>query len=364
MQARRRLAIAIIGGLAAASLAACGSDDAPENSGAAASSGGRVSEDSFRQSLNCDANLTPDQVLAFKVPKADRRYKVTLMEVSLAGYYYQGLAYGATKAAREAGVDLEIVAGRGYTTPEQQLKQMDNVIARKPDAILFAASDPRGSVPAVAAAKRAGIPVLNMSAEVESKDPFAFVLQDEYEMGRRGADQLARAVPEGGKGIVMGGPANALWSRKRVAGFTDRLKEKHPNLEVAETTNQLVDPAEGAKDFANAIQANPDAKWVYSTFVFQLPPDAIPDQYRELPYVTTGFEPIVIDALEDKTIDATLGVYNTAFGYIPLGRAVEHLNGDSPPRLTCLQPPDFTRDAIGTPLAKNELYPAGFKPQQ
>jgi ribose transport system substrate-binding protein len=348
-----------------ATLAACGSDGSEDGDATNASAGagaGRTEQATYRQRLDCDATLTAQQVLDYRVPKADRRYRVTLMEVSLAGYYYQAIAYGASKAAREAGVELDVVAGQGYISPGQQIEQMQNVIARRPDAILFAASDPKGSVPAVQAAERAGIPVINMSAQVESELPSAFVLQDEYEMGQRGADQLAKAVPEGGRGIVMAGPANALWSRRRAAGFADRLRERYPDHEIVETTNQLVDPAEGAKDFANAIQGNPEIDWIYSTFVFQLPPESIPPSHRDVPYVTTGFEPLVIEGLERGGIDATLGVYNVAFGYLPMGRAVETLNGDTPPRMTCLAPAEFTQADIGTPLARGELYPADFTP--
>src|SRR5712691_8541154 len=55
-------------------------------------------EQYLHKPLACTKKLSPSQLLAYKVPKAKKRYDITLMEVSLNGYYYQGIAYGATKA--------------------------------------------------------------------------------------------------------------------------------------------------------------------------------------------------------------------------------------------------------------------------
>ena len=46
-----------------------------------------------------------------------------------------------------------------------------------------------------------------------------------------GADAVAKLLPQGGQGILMGGPPNASWARRRVAGFLDGIKE-HPNIKV------------------------------------------------------------------------------------------------------------------------------------
>ena len=195
-----RLTVAALTVLASGALSACGSDGVPDSGGDGKGAASAEVDPVLRERPDCDATPTTEEMLAYRPPKAKQRYKVTLMEVSLAGYHYQGLAWAATEAAKEAGVDLDIVAASGYVSPGQQLEQMQNVIAKQPDAILFSASDPNGSVPAVKLAEKAGIPVINLSAEVESDLPTAFVLQDEYANGSIGADQLSKLVPEGGKG--------------------------------------------------------------------------------------------------------------------------------------------------------------------
>jgi ribose transport system substrate-binding protein len=310
--------------------------------------------------LNCTQNTSVSKMLAYKVPKAKKHYDITLMEVSLAAYYYQGIAYGAEKAAKEAGVTLHITAGQGYTTPTLQLQQAENVLQRKTDAIVLAPVDIQGSVPVVQAAKKAKVPVVNISTEVV--DPYVYtVMQDDYLMGKAGADEIHRLVPKGGEGIIMGGPANATWSRKRVAGFEDQVKAKYPNLKVVDAPTSLVDPAEGLKKFQNSTQAHPNIKWIYSVFYYVLLPESLPSEYKKLPLSTTSYEPSSIKSLQTGTLKSTLPVLPIWMGYYGVGTAIQKLNGQQPTRINCLPFPPLRKGTIGSKLANAELFPAAYK---
>ncbi|HEY2700653.1 MAG TPA: sugar ABC transporter substrate-binding protein [Pseudonocardiaceae bacterium] len=311
-------------------------------------------------SNTCDSSPTEQQVLAFKAPKAKKPYQISLMEVTLAGYYYQANVYGAEQAARDAGVTLTTTAAQGYASPALQVSQVDSVLARKPDAIVLFPSDVNGSVPVVTKAKAAGIPVVVMSTELASKQTAASVIQDDYALGKVGADQLARAVRQGGPGIVIAGPGNATWSLRRAAGFEDELKAKYPNLKVVAAPTQPVDPAQGLQDFTTAAQAHPDVKWVYSVYYYQLLPESIPARYKGIPFVTTGYEPTAIKSLQDGSLTTTTSVQNIKVGYLAVARAVSVLNGDKVPTTTCLPAPTLGKSDIGSPTANADLYPAGF----
>lgn len=354
----RVLAAALSVSLISASLAACASNEVARDT---AAKGGGNAADIFHQPLDCDDQLSIEDLLAFRAPKAKKPYHITVMEVSLAGYYYQAIAYGAEKAAKDAGATVDVVAGNGYTTPQAQLSQVENAIQRGTDAIVLAPVDLYGSAPVVQKAKAAGIPVINMSTEVNSPDLAGTVLQDDYRLGQQGADQLARLAPDGGQGVVLAGPATATWSRKRAAGFADRLKEKYPKLKIAAAPTQVVDPAQGLKDFTNAVQANPDIKWIYSVFYYQLLPEALPAKYRSLPFVTTGYEPTAIKSLQSGAVSVTTGVLNVWMGYVPVAQAVSHLNGDTIPNTTCMPAPTLTKNDIGSDVAKGELFPASYQ---
>jgi ribose transport system substrate-binding protein len=320
-------------------------------------------EQYLHKPLACNTTLTPNQLLAYRVPKAKKKYDITLMEVSLNGYYYQGIAYGAAKAAKEAGAKLHLTAASGYTTPAVQLQQAQNIVQRGTDAVVFAPVDFQGSVPIVKLFKSKGIPVINESTEVnDAADLTSIIQQDDYEMGVKAAEEIHKLVPDGGAGIFMAGPANATWSRKRTNGFFDTIK-KHPDwkISVAGAPATLVDPAEGLKRFVNVTQANPDIKWIANVYYYILPTDSLPPQYQKLPHVTMGLEPGSIDGLNKGYITEVLPITPIWMGYMGVGQAISKLNGTQPPKVTCVPAPPQTKATLNSAFAKGELFPASFK---
>lgn len=315
----------------------------------------------LRRTLKCNSAPTPQALLGYHPPKAKKRYTVTLMEVTLAGYYYQTIAYGAQLAAKQAGVNYNLVSsGQGYASPGVQVQQAANVLQKGTNAIVLAPSDIEGSVPVVNMAKAKHIPVINISTEVDSPSVYT-VMQDDYIMGKFGADEVHRLLPKGGQGIIIAGPANATWSRKRALGFQDEAKQKYPNLQVVAAPTQNVDPSLGLKSFDNAIMAHPNIKWIYTVFDFLLQPESLPPQYRNVVFVTDGFDPTSEKSLANRRISSIAGITPYWMGYLGVGEAVSVLNGAAPPKVLCVPIPIITRRNMHGAVANHELSPPGWK---
>lgn len=330
---------------------ACAEEDAASDEAAPAAAPG----DSMEQFLACDTEPTAEEVAAYQLPAADESYDITLMQVSLAGYYYQGIDHGAHSAGEQAGVEVTTLAAEGYASPELQLQQVEDAIQRGTDAIVLAPSDIAGSVPVVEAALEAGIPVVNISTEVAHPDVY-MVMQDDYRLGIQLADRLAEVIgSDGGGGVLIAGPANATWSRKRTEGFHDRIAEAYPNIEVLAAPTQLVDPVEGLASFEDAVQAHPEIDWITSVHYFILQPGAIPSDYAAVPYVSFGYEPDSINALESGGLDSVFGINPVAMGRIGVGTAISLLNGGEEPRINCLPAPLLSAADRGSVVALNEV---------
>jgi ribose transport system substrate-binding protein len=359
-----RAGLAILTGLLLFALAACGGNNNGGGAGKTSASGTSqdpTSDAAMHKPLNCTTSPTAQDLLNYKAPKAKKQYDITVMEVSLNGYYYQLLAYGAEQAAKDAGVNVHITAASGYTTPAVQRGQADDVIQRGTDGVVFAPVDIQGSVPAVNEFKAKKIPVVNVSTEVAS--PYVYtIMQDDYLMGKDMADRIHRLAPQGGQGILMAGPANATWSRKRVAGFNDQVDAKYSDMDIVAAPTSLVDPGEALKKFANSVAAHPDIKWIASVD-YSLPvPQAIPDQFKQLPYVTMGFDPNVKQAVTGGLVDATLPTDGYHMGYVGVGTVVGLLNGDKAPKFNCVPfTPAITKSNVSSPFTNQQLYPPGFK---
>jgi ABC-type sugar transport system substrate-binding protein len=319
-------------------------------------------EAQFHKPLKCTQSPTAAQLVKYKAPKAKERYDITVMEVSLNGYYYQLLAYGAEQAAKDAGVELHLTAAAGYTTPAIQLSQAENAIQRGTDGVVFAPVDIQASIPTVNRFKAKGIPVVNVSTEVNS--PYVkTIMQDDYLMGKYLADQLHRLVPDGGEGIFMAGPSNATWSRKRVAGFSDQLKQKYPNMKLVAAPESLVDPGEALTKLMAALAAHPNVKWI-SSVDYSLPvPQSIPKKYQSLPYMTMGFDPNVQEALQQGLVKMTLPTDAYYMGYLGVATVVSMLNGQQVTKFNCAPfAPAITKATANGAWAKKQLYPPGYKP--
>jgi ribose transport system substrate-binding protein len=308
----------------------------------------------------CDETLTLDEAVKIRAPKAAKRYKISYSMISLAGYFFQATAYGAQKAANEAGVDLTLNASQGYASPAQQVTNVNNELARGLDGLLINPVDVNGAVSAVEGAVAKGVPVQSIGTLVNTSKAHRLV-QDDYTQGIAAAEFIASRLPNGGEGIIMGGPANGTWALRRVAGFEDALK-KFPNVKIAATTHEN-DPAEGLARFTNATQAHPKVDWIYATYNLNLPPSSVPPKYAKAVYIAGGYDPLMVDAIKDGTAAAALPDYAVTEGYVGLSNLVRTLNGENLPSITCLPNGVVTKENYDTTnMREQNLYPVGWKP--
>lgn len=349
----KRLTVALLALSVIIAMTACGKDSESDSGGG----GGTAIK---KSGLGCDRTLTGTDVLNYRVPKAKQPYDITLMLVTLSGYYQQGQGYGAEQAAKEAGVNLSIVATDAYSTPAQQITQVENALGRGTDAIVLSPADVDGSVPVVEKATRRDVPVIDIGTLVNSRDAIQIV-QDDYSQGEAAADALAEQLPDGGAGLLMAGPGNATWATDRAAGFRDRVAEKYPDIKIVEVVNSEADPGDGLTKFTNAASRHPTIDWIYATYNGMLPPRSIPAQYEDAVHVTGTYEPVTKEALLGGRAEAVIADWPIYMGRVGIAEAVEKLNGGSPPKVTCFPSPAITAKDTDSEIAKAQLFPPGYE---
>jgi ribose transport system substrate-binding protein len=108
---------------------------------------------------------------------------------------------------------------------------VEDVIVKKPNAIVFIPVDYKALVPAVEKINAAKIPVTNITDRSAAGDFVAFVGADDYSIGLVVGKRLLTAM--GGKGnvIILEGVKGSLTSTNRVRGFADAIKE-FPNVKL------------------------------------------------------------------------------------------------------------------------------------
>ncbi len=156
---------------------------------------------------------------------------VAVFTKNLTNPYFQAVRVGTETAAKTLGVKvIQYVPTKPDSIPEQ-LSQVEDVIVKKPNAIVFIPVDYKALVPAVEKINAAGIPVTNITDRSAGGNFVAFVGADDYSIGLAVGKRLLTAI--GGKGnvIILEGVKGSLTSTNRVRGFTDALKE-FPNAKL------------------------------------------------------------------------------------------------------------------------------------
>src|SRR6201984_3565415 len=139
--------------------------------------------------------------------------------------YFQTVRVGADAAAKALNAKtLHYIPTKPDSIPEQ-LSQIEDVVVKKPSAIVFIPVDYKAMVPGVEKINDAKIPVVNITDRAASGQFVSFVGADDYSLGLETARYLLKTL--GGKGtvVIIEGVKGSLTNIDRVRGFNDALKE-------------------------------------------------------------------------------------------------------------------------------------------
>jgi len=132
---------------------------------------------------------------------------------------------GADVAAKNLNAKtLHYIPTKPDSIPEQ-LSQIEDVVVKKPNAIVFIPVDYKAMVPGVEKINAAKIPVVNVTDRSAGGEFLSFIGADDYSLGLETGRYLLKTL--GGKGniVIIEGVKGSLTNIDRVRGFNDALKE-------------------------------------------------------------------------------------------------------------------------------------------
>jgi ribose transport system substrate-binding protein len=170
------------------------------------------------------------------------------------------------KAAAEQHDDVEFELLQAADA-DSQAQQIEQAIAKKPDALVVLPQDGEALTPVAQKAERAGIPVVNIDRLFSKQDAAtATILGDNYQIGTLAAGYIADQLKCNGNVVEIQGLAGISVTTDRSKGFTDELKKRCPNGGVKVVARQPGDfnPDTGLKVMENILNANKDIDAVYT----------------------------------------------------------------------------------------------------
>lgn len=208
--------------------------------------------------LLAGCSSSTSQPSATKAPDTVKKYKFGYTCMTMNNPFFITLEKSIREAVEKDGGTLITLDPQLDT--QKQIAQVEDMIAQKVDLIFLNPVDWKGIKPALDAAKKANIPVVNFDAQVFDKDLVnSIVVSDNFNAGKVCGEDLVKNMPNGGKIAVIDSPTMKSVI-DRIDGFFAGLGDKKDKFIVVaqqDGKGQL----EISMPIAEAmLQANPDIK--------------------------------------------------------------------------------------------------------
>jgi ribose transport system substrate-binding protein len=218
-------------------------------------------------------------------------------------------------AASHSDVKFELLQAADADSQAQQIEQ---AIAKKPDALVVLPQDGAALTPVAQKAERAGIPVINIDRLFTKPDAAtATVLGDNYQIGVLAGGYIADQLKCNGNVVEIQGLAGISVTTDRSKGFADEIKKRCPSggLKIVAKQPGDFNPDTGLKVMENILQAQKkiDAVYTHDDDMAQGVVQAIRNANRDNEMFLTG-----VGGSKDamKQIQAG-GLYRATFLYNP-----------------------------------------------
>lgn len=233
----RKSKLAIIAGVAALTLAACGG-----------------SSDSSTETTE---GTTTDTAAA-----TDETY-VAIVSKGFQHQFWQAVQKGAEDTANSLGVTYTYEGPENESQVDKQMEQLEAALAKNPSAICFAALDSQAAVPLLQRAADAGIPIIAFDSGVDSDIPITTAATDSVASAALAADKMAELIGGSGKVAVVAHDQTSKTGVDRVKGFVDQMAAAYPDIEIVDIQYGGGDQLKSTDITKAIIAAHPDIKGIF-----------------------------------------------------------------------------------------------------
>ena len=231
---------------------------------------GCVSQSSFAQNLKpLDSDREPDRIEWWQVadklgaqPKAKPGIKVGAVAKTLTNEYWRLLGDGYKKAGDKAGVVVDLQAAQSEGDQLGQLAIAENMLSKGYSVLLVSPQSDANLQPAVDAAAKAKVPVINVNDAVI---PLAehYIGNVQRDNGVRAARWFIANKASGGKIAVIEGMAGVYAAVQRTEGFKTTLGKESNKFQIVASVPGNWDRQLSYDAATNILQKNPDLVGIY-----------------------------------------------------------------------------------------------------
>jgi ribose transport system substrate-binding protein len=204
-----------------------------------------------------------------QVPKLEQKetYKVGFAQTESNNPWRLAQTESMKSEAAKLGYQLVYTDAAGSAA--KQVADVNSMIAQGVDVIFLAPREEKPLIPAVMAAKKAGIPVILLDRKVDpklaqaGKDYLTFIGSDFVQEGQRAAEWLAKNANGKTKIIELEGTTGSSPANDRKKGFDEEIK-KAEGFEIVASQSGDFARDKGRQVAEALLQAHPDANVIYA----------------------------------------------------------------------------------------------------
>jgi len=244
--------------------------------------------------------------------------------------FYTTMHKGAAAAAAKLGVKLVFQGAPNAFSPPTQIPYLTGAIARHPDAILIAPTDKTALIAPIRRAIKAGIPVATVDTFITAQIAFTNISSDNVAGGKNAAKALATAI--GNKGTVAGLSVTPGISTtdQRKQGFEQQIKT-YKGIKYVGTQFDNDDQTKAAQITSALLTRYSDLKGIFAMNVISGngATTAVKQAGKsgKVKLVEFDAEPLQVQALKAKTIDALIAQDPYDIGRMGVELAVKYVKG-------------------------------------
>jgi ribose transport system substrate-binding protein len=195
------------------------------------------------------------------------------------GVSYQNLAFPYVAAMQKAiqnrakAIGVKIIEADAFNDTNKELANVENILAQKPDLLLFEAASLEASVASIEAANKAGVPVVQFNGKANGGDYVTFVGSNQIDSGILLGQWLQSLYKQLGKdklkGVYLRGVAGQITDIARSdgvkksltdAGLTDKIEfvEQYADYDRGKGQSVTESILSQSKDYDFIIANNDD----------------------------------------------------------------------------------------------------------
>lgn len=263
-------------------------------------------------------------------PAAPEKLTLGLSLSTLDNPFFVTLKEGAEGAAEK--VDVELIVVDCENDPAKEAANLEDLIAKKVDALLINPTDAEAVVPSIGKANAAGIPVFTVDRAAAGGEIVSHIASDNVAGGKMAGEKLAELLDGKGKVVELEGITGTSSARERGQGFNEVIAG-YPDIEVVARQTADYDRAKGLAVFENILAAQPEIDGVFAhndqMILGAIEAAEAAGRLEEITFI--GFDAIddAVAAVEAGKLAATIAQQPAEMGRLSVEFAAKYLRGET-----------------------------------